>query len=117
VAGGRITPAEVHAAFHFDSRLTTGLGYTYSPRSAPLVKEVQWRLQQFGVMSPTMRRTGHLDYATVQAVKRFQRAYRIPTLGTVGPQTRAALDAELVALTSGTAGLLDRAYGGRYLPY
>ncbi|MCW2955495.1 MAG: putative peptidoglycan binding domain [Thermoleophilia bacterium] len=87
--------------FRFRSTLAPWYGHVVM--SQPLVREVQWRLKRFGFLSCAVSSSGRLDLTTLGAIKRFQHAHDIPSIATVGPLTRAALDAELLRRASQTA--------------
>lgn len=70
--------------------------YARTEHSPALVREAQWRLQQFGFLSKATRLSGELDLTTIRAVQRYQAARGLPTLGTIGPRTRNALDRDLL---------------------
>jgi hypothetical protein len=93
--GIRHDPALNGIVFDYDSpHFSWYQGTEVAPQ---LVQEVQWRLQRWGYLDRDRRRSGRLDFATIEAVKRFQRAEGLPAIATVGPRTRAAMDARLLA--------------------
>jgi len=74
--------------------------YQRTHETGPLVAEVNWRLRLLGFLSPVYANERTLSYPIIEAVQRYQRARGIEALGTVGPKTRRALDADIVRLGS-----------------
>ncbi len=71
--------------------------YTVSDSQFPFVREAQWRLVRLGCLAAGSYEIGRLDMSTIRAVQRYQSETRLPVLGTIGPRTRASLDARLLA--------------------
>jgi len=94
--GDRFQPLQrqMDASFRFIGH--TAPWYARTAEGPPLVREAQWRLQRMGFLSKTSRPSGVLDLATIRGVQRYQAARGIPTLGTIGARTRAALDRDLL---------------------
>lgn len=95
--GQEDTEAFTQLVFGFHSDAAPGRWFAGSGRSPRLVREVQWRLQTFGFLSRSHALSGVLDVPTLAGVRDFQRSVGLPAIGTVGPRTRSALDARLLA--------------------
>lgn len=91
--GGRASDANIHEIFSLDMYTPP---WFISERLGPsYVREARWRLAQLGYLPVTDTGKGRIDVALVRATQRYQADRGIPTLGTIGPRTRAALDRDL----------------------
>lgn len=95
----RGAPAELSSASEIDAVFAFRRGTARPPTSRHsrlLVKEVQWRLRLFGFLPKRAPITGQLNAATLQAAAAFQSRAGVKSIGTIGPQTRKALDKALL---------------------
>lgn len=64
----------------------------YRGKKGEEIRRLQAYLSTGGIIYPEKLITGYFGPLTEAAVKRFQKKYRIPMVGVVGPLTRAELN-------------------------